>query len=207
VTSEARTGVGRRLTSGALGILASRVGMTAGATVARLRCAGTRARLRARRCGYRRHERQPDQEGAGTGKCGARRPGQLAREHEESVQRQAGSLTQSMPPLAERASARTAVHGVLLLDGALSVRQAADLLGVTAGRVRQRLTARTLQGVHTRRGGSCRPSSPPAGSYVVWTGCWPQCQMMCARCESVTTLILSPGHSLATRRLAERPNY
>ncbi len=88
------------------------------------------------------------------------RPGELAREDEESVLRQAGSVTQSMPPLAERASARTAVDGVLLLDGALSVRQAADLLGVTAGRMRQRLTARTLRGVHTRRGGSCRPSSP-----------------------------------------------
>lgn len=50
--------------------------------------------------------------------------------------------------LAEHASARAAVDA-LLLDGALSVRQAADLLGVTAGRVRQRLTA-----------GSCRPSSP-----------------------------------------------
>jgi len=123
------------------------------------------------------------------------------------VLRQAGNLTQSMPPLAERASARTEVDGVLLLDGALGVRQAADLLGVTAGGVRQRLTARTLRGVHTRRGGSCRPSSPSTGSYVVWTGCWPQCQMMCARCESVTTLIPPPAHRLATRRLGERPNY
>ncbi len=63
--------------------------------------------------------------------------------------RQAGSLTQSMPPRAERPSSRTAVDGVLLLDGALSIRQAADLLGVNAGHMRQRLTARTLLEVHT----------------------------------------------------------
>jgi len=110
------------------------------------------------------------------------------------VLRQAGSLTQSMPPRAERPSSRTAVDGVLLLDGALSIRQAADLLGVNAGHMRQRLTARTLLEVHTGRGGSCRrSSSPPVGSYVVWTGCWPRRQMKCAHRESVVTLIPSPA--------------
>jgi len=73
------------------------------------------------------------------------------------VLRRDGSLTQSMPPLAEHALARTAVD-VLSLDGALSVRQAADLLGVTAGRVRQRLTARKL------------PAQLPHWPGATWSG-------------------------------------
>lgn len=73
-------------------------------------------------------------------------------EHEESVLREAGSLTMPMPPLERRASVSTTVIALRLLADALSVKQTAQRLKVTDGRVRQRLTARTLLGVDTASG-------------------------------------------------------
>lgn len=67
--------------------------------------------------------------------------------HDEAVLREAGSLGYKMPPLARRASAHTALRTVRLLEGALSVEEAAERLHVSKGRVRQRLTQRTLLGI------------------------------------------------------------
>ncbi len=66
---------------------------------------------------------------------------------QEELLREAGSLRYGMPPLAERASTRTAVRTAQLLSDALSVTEAAQRLAVTPGRVRQRISARTLYAV------------------------------------------------------------
>ena len=68
-------------------------------------------------------------------------------EHDEAVLRETGSLAYEMPPLAERASAKTAMRTVQLLEDALTVQQVADVLKVSPGRVRQRLSKRTLLGI------------------------------------------------------------
>lgn len=70
---------------------------------------------------------------------------------EEAVLREAGSLRASMPSFDERASTKTELWREQMLSTAMSVKQTAALLGVTEGRVRQRLQARTLLGVE--RGG------------------------------------------------------
>lgn len=73
-------------------------------------------------------------------------------EQEERVLREAGSLLEPMPILERRASAATTVAALDLLADALTVKQAAGRLGVTDGRVRQRLSARTLLGVDSTGG-------------------------------------------------------
>lgn len=75
---------------------------------------------------------------------------------EEDALREAGSLQHAMPAWADRASTRTELWLMQVLSDALSVKDAAGLLGVTEGRVRQRLTARTLLGVE-RSGGWLLP--------------------------------------------------
>jgi excisionase family DNA binding protein len=66
---------------------------------------------------------------------------------QEAALRAAGSFVDEMPPLEERAST-TALHRTGdLLATALSTDEAAVRLGVTAGRVRQRLSNRTLLAV------------------------------------------------------------
>jgi len=79
--------------------------------------------------------------------AGAHEPTAGLTEHEEEVLRAAGSLQQPMPAPGERASLRTAVKDAAIRSSALTVRQAAKQLGVTDGRIRQRLTARTLHGM------------------------------------------------------------
>lgn len=66
---------------------------------------------------------------------------------EESVLRETGSLAQPFPPISARASFRSTAKLTALLSGALTVKDAAAQLGVSTGRVRQRLIARTLLGV------------------------------------------------------------
>ena len=70
-------------------------------------------------------------------------------EAEEGLLREAGSLNAPMPALGKRPSARTTVAAVQLLEGALTVQEAAARLNVSAGRVRQRLTERTVLGVES----------------------------------------------------------
>lgn len=72
--------------------------------------------------------------------------------HEEQLLRRAGSLREAMPALEKRASTRTALAGVRLLEDALTVREAARLLSVSESRVRQRLGARTMLGVEDAGG-------------------------------------------------------
>jgi hypothetical protein len=71
---------------------------------------------------------------------------------EEDILREAGSLTVPMPPLESRASAVTSLAAVRLLEDAATVKETAERLGVSAGRVRQRLTERTLLGIETSGG-------------------------------------------------------
>ena len=79
--------------------------------------------------------------------AGADDPAAGLTEAEEAALRAAGSLREPMPEPAERASVRTAVKDAAIRSSALTVRQAAKQLGVTDGRIRQRLTARTLYGM------------------------------------------------------------
>ena len=65
---------------------------------------------------------------------------------QERILREAGSLREDLPSLAQRASTRTLAAGLALASDSLSVRQAAAALGVSEGRIRQRLAARTLFG-------------------------------------------------------------
>jgi hypothetical protein len=71
---------------------------------------------------------------------------------EEQVLRAAGSLREQLPPLAQRASLGTTMQQLALVTDALSVKEAAAALRVSAGRVRQRLSARSLFGVQTSAG-------------------------------------------------------
>ena len=66
---------------------------------------------------------------------------------QERILREAGSLREDLPPLADRASTRTLAAGLALASDSLSVKQAAAALGVSEGRIRQRLAARTLFGI------------------------------------------------------------
>ena len=70
----------------------------------------------------------------------------LSTEQERTL-REAGSLREDLPSLAERTSTRTLVAGLALASDSLSVKQAATALGVSEGRIRQRLAARTLFGL------------------------------------------------------------
>lgn len=70
----------------------------------------------------------------------------LSAEAEQAL-RDAGSLGRAMPPFGERASTRTALLAARLLADSYIVKEAAELLGVSPGRVRQRLKDRTLFGV------------------------------------------------------------
>lgn len=64
-----------------------------------------------------------------------------------------------------------------MLDGALSIRQAADLLGVNAGHMRQRLTARTLLEVHT--GGVAAAGVLVPHRLAQFSRTWPRPQGEC----------------------------
>ena len=89
---------------------------------------------------------------ADTVPAGAGDPAASLSIHDEKVLREAGSLGFDLPPVAERASTASAVRTAWLLADALPVSEAAQLLHVTPGRVRQRITARTLLAVNTDGG-------------------------------------------------------
>jgi excisionase family DNA binding protein len=59
----------------------------------------------------------------------------------------AGSFVDEMPPIAERASTKTAQRVVTMIAAALTTEEAAARLGVSASRIRQRLGERTLLAV------------------------------------------------------------
>jgi excisionase family DNA binding protein len=79
--------------------------------------------------------------------AGAHRPAESLSAAEEAVLREAGSLRRPMPDLTERASFRTQLLLEQLLHDALTVKEAAQRLGVSESRVRQRIAARTLLAV------------------------------------------------------------
>jgi hypothetical protein len=87
-------------------------------------------------------------------------------DHDESVLREAGSLAQPRAPLASRPSTATTVATLALVSDALTVKDAAARLGVTTGRIRQRIAARTLLAVEA--GGAWKlPAFQFAGTDVV----------------------------------------
>lgn len=63
-----------------------------------------------------------------------------------------GSLVIEMPPVSRRASVRTKLAARQVLDGALTVAQVAQKLGVTESRVRQRVAQRSLYSVRSAHG-------------------------------------------------------
>jgi hypothetical protein len=84
--------------------------------------------------------------------AGADRPSAALTAGERDALARAGSLVEELPPVSDLASVRTALRTAQLETESLSVKQAADLLRVSEGRVRQRLTEGTLLG--TKSGGS-----------------------------------------------------
>jgi hypothetical protein len=74
----------------------------------------------------------------------AAKAGHALTDQDEKVLREAGSLAQQPMPVGTRASTATTVSTLALVSDALTVKEAADLLGVTSGRIRQRITARSL---------------------------------------------------------------
>ncbi|MCF8609689.1 hypothetical protein L5G28_05855 [Gordonia sp. HY285] len=72
---------------------------------------------------------------------------QILTAEQEAVLRSAGSFIDEMPPVEQRASTRTAQRIVDMIATALTADEAAERLGVTSGRIRQRLGAKTLLGV------------------------------------------------------------
>ena len=70
---------------------------------------------------------------------------------QEAVLRAAGSFVDEMPPAAERASALELQRSTAILATALTTEQAAERLSISTGRVRQRLTKRTLLGTKVKR--------------------------------------------------------
>jgi excisionase family DNA binding protein len=86
------------------------------------------------------------------GPSGSTEPfGQLT-EHDQTSLREAGML-RSVPQAAlQRASITGALRFAEMRARSLTVKEAAARLGVTGGRVRQRLSERTLYGFQTRRG-------------------------------------------------------
>lgn len=84
--------------------------------------------------------------------AGAEGPASTLTLDEERALREAGSLREELPPLAQRASLGTAMQRLVLVTDALSVKQAAATLEVSEGRIRQRLAARTLFGVQAAQG-------------------------------------------------------
>lgn len=79
--------------------------------------------------------------------AGAEAPATSLSQAEEAVLREAGSLAQPMPELADRASFQTALAYERMMKDALTVKQVAERLSVSDGRVRQRLVERTLIGI------------------------------------------------------------
>lgn len=79
--------------------------------------------------------------------AGVELPGQALSPDVEDALREAGSLAVPLPPVADRASTATALRQRALLADAMTVKQTADLLGVSDSRIRQRLTARSLWAV------------------------------------------------------------
>jgi hypothetical protein len=86
--------------------------------------------------------------------AGSDAPAGSLTEAEEAVLRRAGSLTRAMPALEDRASFRTQLLLEQLVASALTVKEAASRLDVSDGRIRQRLTSRSLVGFE--RGGAWR---------------------------------------------------
>ena len=84
---------------------------------------------------------------ADTTPAGAADPPSTLTVEEEQVLREAGSLQHALPPLGRRASSRTVTQQLALVADGLNVKQAAATLGVSQGRIRQRLGARSLFGV------------------------------------------------------------
>lgn len=68
-------------------------------------------------------------------------------EDQETALRAAGSFVENMPPADRRATTVTMARTRDLVKTALTVDQAAALLGVTPDRIRRRLTQRTLLGI------------------------------------------------------------
>jgi serine/threonine protein kinase len=84
--------------------------------------------------------------------AGAISPTMSLTDAEEEELRAAGSLRRELPPLKERASWRSLVQRVNLASTGLTVGGAAERLGVSEGRIRQRLSARTLFGIKSSSG-------------------------------------------------------
>lgn len=63
-----------------------------------------------------------------------------------------GSLVRAMPPMAQRASVRTKLEKSRMLADALSVREVAELLGVSDSRIRQRAVGRSLLVIRATEG-------------------------------------------------------
>jgi excisionase family DNA binding protein len=78
--------------------------------------------------------------------AGADRPSTALTTGEHDALARAGSLVEELPSVSELASLRTALRTAQLEKEMLSVKQAADLLHVSEGRVRQRLIEGTLLG-------------------------------------------------------------
>lgn len=71
---------------------------------------------------------------------------------QEAVLHRTGSLVQTVPPLAERASTRTAMDRLHLLADSLTSAEVAASLSVGQSRVRQRVAQRTLLAIRTAAG-------------------------------------------------------
>lgn len=71
-------------------------------------------------------------------------PSSLLTDDQEAVLREAGSFVDEMPPFMARASTATAMQGLSVVVSSLTTAQVATMLELTAGRIRQRATDRTL---------------------------------------------------------------
>lgn len=71
---------------------------------------------------------------------------------DEAALRSVGSYVPEMPPLTKRGSFLGAIQEAGVLDGALSAAEAAELLGRSPARIRQRVQERTLYSVDTPNG-------------------------------------------------------
>lgn len=70
---------------------------------------------------------------------------------QEQALRDAGSLVEELPPVMERASTKTALVYVDIVRTSLTSKEAGQLLGVSEGRIRQRIGDRTLFAMRGRR--------------------------------------------------------
>lgn len=72
-----------------------------------------------------------------------RRPSELTADQEAAL-REAGSFVEQLPAVSDRVSTRTALRAKAIEDDTKTSREVAELLGISARRVRQRATEGTL---------------------------------------------------------------